>query len=136
MARASFPKPTSELSRFRGLADHYLEEFFRLFPQDASELGLHEHDGTLGDNGAATHLEYERLVEQTLRGVEEIADSGFTGDDWLDRRGFLALLRTHLLSSKRGTWRIDPQVHPGAAVNSIFNLIVRNSERLEGALPN
>src|SRR5215207_9172923 len=106
----------SELSRFRGLADRYLEEFFRLFPQDASEMGLHEYDGALGQNDAALHLECERLAERTLREVEELADSAFTGDDWLDRRGFLALLRTHLFSSRRGTWRIDPQVHSGAAV--------------------
>src|SRR4051794_10089923 len=119
MARSSTSKIPSELSRFRGLADRYLEEYCRLYPQDASELGFHEHDGTLGDNGAATHLEYEKLCEQTLREVEALADSGFTGDDWLDRRGFLALLRTNLFFSRRGTWRLDPQVHSGAAVNSI-----------------
>src|SRR3954466_1093528 len=127
---------SSELSRFRAISDRYLEEFFRLFPQDASELGLHQHDGSLGDNGPAVHLEYERLCVETAREVEALADSAFTGDDWLDRRGFLALLRTHLYAGRRGTWRTDPQLHSGAAVNSIFNLIVRNSERLAGALVN
>ncbi|HEV7402279.1 MAG TPA: DUF885 domain-containing protein [Chthoniobacteraceae bacterium] len=136
MARQSPVRVSSELSRFRAISDRYLEEFFRLFPQDASELGLHAHDGSLGENGASVHLEYERLCAQTAREVEALADSAFTGDDWLDRRGLLALLRTHLHSSRRGTWRIDPQLHSGAAVNSIFNLIVRNSERLAGALVN
>jgi len=129
------PRRSSELSRFRALADEYLDEFFRLFPQDASEMGLHQYDGELGENGPATHLAYERLAIRIAQEVEGLADSAFTGDDWLDRRGFLALLRTHIFFSQRKNWRTDPQIHCGAAVNSIFHLLIRNAHRIPGILP-
>ena len=77
-------------------------------------MGLHEYDGALGENGPSTHLAYERLATRIAQGVEELADSAFTGDDWLDRRGFLALLRTHLFFSRRKNWRTDPQIHCGS----------------------
>ncbi len=127
--------PNPEVRRFRKIAEHWLEESHRLFPQDASELGLHEYDAELGENDAATHLEYRRLLRSTLDEVEALFDPAFTGDDWLDRRGFLALLRTSLFSNERETWRTNPQLHCEAAVNSIFMLVVRNYDRLAKALP-
>jgi len=120
--------------RFRALAARYLDESHRLFPHVASERGLHQFDALLGRNDAATHHEYLALVETTLHEIEALPDFAFTGDDWLDRRGLLALLRTERFSS--GTfphWRIDPQVHCGAAIDAIFSLVIRHAEDLRPA---
>ncbi|RYD74563.1 MAG: hypothetical protein EOP84_19715, partial [Verrucomicrobiaceae bacterium] len=125
----------SEIRSFRKLVDCYLEETHKLFPQDASELGLREFDALLGDNDARVHLTHRRLLTETLREVEALSDHAFTGDDWLDRRGFLAMLRTGLLFNTREHWRINPQVHCDTAVNAIFSLLIRNAERLPKALP-
>ena len=124
-----------EIRRFRALTERYLEETHQLFPQDASELGLHKFDALLGDNDAQVHLTHRRLMVATLREVEALSDHAFTGDDWLDRRGFIAMLRTELLFNTREHWRINPQLHCDAAVNSIFNLLVRYAEELPKALP-
>ncbi len=129
-----FPMPT-ETRRFRAIADRYLDATHRLFPQDASELGLHQFDAELGENDARTHLAHRALVAGALEETEALPDHAFTGDDWLDRRGFLAMLRTGLLSNECETWRTNPQLAPDAAVNAIFNLLVRNSERLPAILP-
>lgn len=126
---------TPEVRKFRALAQAYLEEWYCLFPQEASELGLHQYDGLLGENDARTHLAHRTLVAATLRGIEALADSAFAGDDWLDRRGMLALLRTTLQSNVRETWRTNPQVHCDSAVHSIFSLVVRGADRLTAALP-
>lgn len=126
----------SELRRFRTAADRYLEGYYRLFPHEASELGLHQFDGELGENTPAVYKEYGTLVAATLAEVEGLSEDGFAGDDWLDRRGFLALLRTAAYyNTEREVWRTNPQVHCDAAVNSIFHLLVRNSERLPKVLP-
>ena len=120
--------------RFRALADRYLDETHRLFPHVASERGLHEFDALLGGNDAATHGRFLALVETTLRDVEALPDFAFTGDDWLDRRGLLALLRTdRFFHGAFPHWRINPQVHCGAAIDAIFNLIVRHAENLKPA---
>jgi hypothetical protein len=121
---------------FRACTERYLEASYALFPQQASDLGLHQFDALLGQNDAATHREFGALVERTLREVEELPDHAFTGDDWLDRRGFLAMLRTErLFNSELGTWRTNPQTHCGAAIDSIFHLVVRNAERLAKVRP-
>lgn len=124
-----------EIRSFRALAERYLEETHQLFPQDASDLGLHQFDDLLGDNDAQVHLTHRRLMADTLREVESLSDHAFTGDDWLDRRGFIAMLRTGLLFNTREHWRINPQVHCDTAVNAIFNLVVRYAEQLPKALP-
>ena len=54
----------------------------------------------------------------------------------LDRRGLLARLRTDLLSERDLLrWRTNPQAHSNAAIDSIFELVVRNAGKLRQALP-
>src|SRR4030095_3163002 len=57
-------------------------------------------------------------------------------DDWLDRRTFLAMLRTELLNARDlQRWRNNPQVHCDAAGDSIFDLVIRNTENRGPFLP-
>lgn len=122
--------------QFRGIVDRYLEANWQLFPEDASEAGLHQFDAELGENGAASWKKYVRLATDALREVEALPDHEFTGDDWLDRRLFLSMVRTTVLS--HGTfehWRRNPQIHADAAVNSVFHLVIRNADRLAKIRP-
>ncbi len=129
------PKTNSVINRFLAIAYRWQEETHRLFPQEASELGFHQYDGELGGNGPDTHLAHRRLLEQTLEEVESLPPEVFAGDDWLDRRGLLALLRTGLFHHERETWRTNPQLHCDTATNAIFHVLVRHHERPEKALP-
>src|SRR5690349_16482704 len=92
------------LRRFREITDRWFDENNRLFPQDASEMGLHAFDGKLGENDSETHLAHRRLLTETLAGIEDLPDDAFRGDAWLDRRGMLALLRTELFFNRRERW--------------------------------
>jgi len=126
----------AETRRFRALVERYLDEYHALFPQVASERGLHQYDALLGENDAATHLGASALAGATLGEVEALPDHAFTGDDWLDRRAFLALLRTEVFfSTTFPHWRLNPQVHCGAAIDSIFHLVVRHAGHLAKACP-
>ncbi len=119
---------------FRAVVDRYINGTHALFPQVASERGLHEFDAELGGNDAATHQQYGALVESALREAEALPDHAFTGDDWLDRRALLALLRSELFfNTTFPHWRINPQTHCGAAIDSIFNLVVRHAADLKPA---
>lgn len=126
----------SEVRRFRAEAQRHLEKTWALFPHEASDLGLHEFDGELGHNDTDTWQRHARLLATTLRSVEQQPDNLFTGDDWLDRRGFLSLLRTGLYwTATLQRWRNDPQVHCDAAVNSIFHLVIRHADDLAKIRP-
>src|SRR6202453_2689578 len=126
-----------ETRRFHAVGRHFLEQSHELFPHEASAQGLHQFDAMLGQNTPEIHFAYGRLLETTLREVEAMPEIIFTGDDWLDRRGFLSLLRTDLFfNTKFPHWRLNPQTHCDTAIGAIFDLVARNTTNLQKALPN
>jgi Bacterial protein of unknown function (DUF885) len=121
---------------FRRVAERYWADYWSLFPDEAGEVGFHKYDSELGDNGAPIWREHARLMRRTLAAIEALPDSAFGADDWLDRRAFLAQLRTDLhWNEVLERWRNAPQVHCTRAINSILFLIIRNSERLARIRP-
>lgn len=126
-----FPADTRFHRAFRALVNRYLDETHERFPETASRLGLSQYNAHLGRNDVETHRAQIRLTEEILAAVEEQPEAAFAGDDWLDRRTFLAMLRTELLHSRDLlSWRTNPQVHCDAAVEAIFDLLVRNAGQL------
>jgi len=124
------------LRSFERLTRDFLHASHELFPHEASELGLVRYEDRLGENTARIHFRHIALMEKALAATERLAETDFTGDDWLDRRGFLSMLRTGLLLERDlERWRTNPQVHCDAAVNSIFDLVIRYASRLPVALP-
>lgn len=125
-----------ETRLFQSIARKFLDQSHALFPQDASALGLHKFDSQLGENTPQVHRRYHRLLESTLHEVEALSDLAFRGDDWIDRRGFLSLLRTSLYHyGPLQRWRNNPQAHCDTAIESLFGLVVRNTENLRKTLP-
>jgi hypothetical protein len=89
-----------------------------------------------GENSAQDWQQHGRIAAEALREVEALPDSAFTGDDWLDRRGFLSMQRMTVLSGTTlQTWRTNPQVHCDAAVQSIFHLLIRHADDLPRIRP-
>ncbi len=126
----------ADVKSFRRASESFLEETHLLFPQAASELGLHAYDAELGPNDPGVHARYIRLLQATLQTVEALPDTGFAGDDWLDRRGFLSMLRTELFQhATLKRWRNNPQIHCDAAIQSIFGLAIRNVRNLRKIRP-
>lgn len=124
------------VAHFRAIADGFLAETYRLFPQQGSALGLEEFHAELGANDAATHRSYTELLTATITAIERLPDSAFFGDDWLDRRGFLAYLRLELQGhGPLARWRDNPQVHCDAAFDSILLLLLRHAGRLGDIRP-
>ena len=125
-----------EVGTFERLTRHFLDATHELFPQEASELGLVKYEDRLGENGAATHRTHIALMERALAATEQLPEAAFQGDDWLDRRGFISMLRTGLLHDRDlNHWRTNPQRHCDAAVGCIFDLVTRYADRLPAALP-
>ena len=121
---------------FRKLANAWLAGSHELFPEDASALGLSKYDADLSDNTAATHAAQSALTARTLAAIEALPEAEFRGDDYLDRRGLLAMLRTgRFYEDEHERWRNNPQRHVDGAINAVFDLVVRNATALRRALP-
>ena len=127
---------TAFIHDFPRISDDYFAETHERFPHHASALGLEKFNARLGANDPATHRAQIRLAERALAAVESLPEAAFAGDNWLDRRTFLAMLRTEVLDSRDlQRWRTNPQGHSDTAVGSIFDLVVRHATHLARVLP-
>ncbi|MGH8048335.1 MAG: DUF885 domain-containing protein [Chthoniobacterales bacterium] len=121
---------------FHRLANAWLAESHERFPEDASALGLSQFDARLGANTADVYLAQNAANARTLAAIEALPESEFRGDDYLDRRGFLSMLRTGVFfEEQHERWRTNPQRHVDSAIHAIFDLVVRNSKSLRRVLP-
>ena len=121
----------SAVKALRGIGDEWIAKTCVLFPEQASRWGFKKFEPLLGENTPDVHRENEALLEATLRKVEGLPEGAFSGDGWLDRRGFLSLLRTDILFSRDlQRWRTNPRQHVNAAADVIFDLAV-GRERFE-----
>jgi uncharacterized protein (DUF885 family) len=124
-------KASAQVRSFRVLADEYLAARYERFPEEASHLGLSEFNHRLGKNDVAVRREQMTETRRAITAVEALAPSAFEGDDKLDRRAFLSMLRVDELFSKDlPRWRDNPQVHCDTAVESLFDLVVRHIGQL------
>lgn len=128
------PPPRSRAPQLHAEAEKFFRAAWEIFPQDAAELGLRAYRGRLGPNDPAAHRRHIRLLGQTLSRVEALPPG--EGDDWTDRRAFLAHLRTSLFfHTTHPRWQLDPQTHSGTAVNAVFHLLVRQADHLRAVTP-
>jgi len=128
------PPPRSRAPQLHAAAEKFFRAAWEIFPQDAAELGLREYRGRLGSNGPDAHRRYIALLERTLPMIEALPPG--EGDDWTDRRAFLAYLRTALFFHRdHPRWQFDPQTHSGTAVNAVFHLLVRHADNLRAVTP-
>jgi len=122
--------------QLRSLFDDYLQETVLRYPEYGSNLGFDEFRPLLSENTKAVHRDQDRLVEKTLLAVEALPESAFSAADWLDRRTFASLLRRHqIFEGELERSKRNPQGNCDAAIESIFELLVRSEGKLENALP-
>lgn len=126
--------PRSQAPQLHAAAERFFRTSWETFPQEAAAHGLTEYRGRLGANNPAAHRSYAKLLRETLAAVEALPPG--SGDDWTDRRAFLAHLRTELFfQTTHPRWQINPQNHSGTPVNAIFHLLVRHADDLRKATP-
>jgi uncharacterized protein (DUF885 family) len=101
---------------------------FERFPAYGSEVGRHEFDGELEQPSEKLYAAHEKLLRSTLAAIENLPETDFGGNDWIDRRALLAELRTDLWSLERGTHRSNPDRYVSGAMNSVFELIVKRAD--------
>ena len=116
------------IREFKGLADRYFEATFERFPTFGSAVGRHEFDSELELPSEKLFAAHEKLLRSTLAAIENLPETDFGGNDWIDRRALLAELRTELWSLERGAHRSNPDRYVSGAMNSVFELIVKRAD--------
>ena len=120
----------------RSLGERYIQRTCSDFPQWGSSLGFSKYESLLAGSDEKTRQARITFLEQLLSETEALPAALLKGDDWLDRRCFLSLLRTELLNSRDlERHRTNPQECCDAAVGAVFELVIRHSEDLKKARP-
>jgi len=128
--------PISAANQLRALGERYIAGTCKDFPQWGSAVGFSRYEPRLGGSDEATRRTRNRFLEELLAGTEAIPASALSGDDWLDRRCFLSMLRTELFSGRDlERWRNNPQECCDGAVGSVFELVTRHAENLKKGRP-
>jgi len=121
------PRPMTSEARLRALGERYIRRTCHDFPQWGSGVGFRRYEPGLSGSDEATRLGRNRFLEGLLAEVEALPASLLSGDDWLDRRCFLSLLRTELFQSgDLERWRNNPQECCDGAVGAVFELVTRH----------
>jgi uncharacterized protein (DUF885 family) len=115
---------------FRAVAEAYFEESFERFPTYGSAVGRKEFYPELDKPDHKTYAAHEKLLRKTLGAVQDLPESDFARDDWLDRRALLSELRTELWAIERGTHRRNPENWASGAIGSIHNLVIKKADNL------
>jgi uncharacterized protein (DUF885 family) len=130
------PSDAAIVRRFRRVAAEYFSATNERFPEQASRLGYAKFNALLGANDAPTHRAQTAAAVAAVREVEDLPEAAFSGDDWLDRRTFLAMVRTEVLQGRDLLrWQNNPQASPDTAVDALFDLVVRHATSLGRVLP-
>jgi len=127
---------SQEAAKLRALGERYLRRTREDFPQWGSSLGFSRFEGALAGSDGRTRKARIVFLEKLLAEAEALPASALRGDDWLDRRCFLSMLRTELLNSRDlERWRTNPQECCDGAVGSVFELVTRHADHLKKARP-
>lgn len=127
---------STEAAKLRALGERYIRRTCDDFPQWGSSLGFSRFEVALAGSDAETRKARIGFLEKLLAEAEAITAAALRGDDWLDRRCFLSMLRTELLNSRDlERWRNNPQECCDGAVGSVFELVTRHADHLKRARP-
>jgi uncharacterized protein (DUF885 family) len=129
--------PSKQLSsKLSSLGESYIQRTCSDFPQWGSSLGFSKYESQLAGSDEKTRKSRIAFLEKLLTEVEALPATLLQGDDWLDRRCFLSLLRAELLNSRDlERHRTNPQECCDAAVGAVFELVIRHAENLKKARP-
>ncbi|HYG77278.1 MAG TPA: DUF885 domain-containing protein [Planctomycetota bacterium] len=118
------------VKEFRRVSEKYVEESFERFPTYGSTVGRKEFHGELEIPSIKLFAAHEKAIRKTLAAVQDLPEHDFGGDDWLDRRAFMADLRSELWSIERIAFRRNPDTWASGALGAIHHHIVRHADDL------
>jgi uncharacterized protein (DUF885 family) len=112
--------------QFEGILDGYFEGLLADHPMMANELGLRAGEGKLGKVGLAFERRREKLRQQALAALENLAVNELRAEQHLDRLALRAQLLGECEDYERGVHRLEPD-----AVDAVFGILLHELQRGE-----
>jgi uncharacterized protein (DUF885 family) len=134
---AAPPPPTAD-QRFAALTARYLDEFPKLAPVAATQLGDHRFDGALDDVSAAGQAARVEFAQKYLGELAAFARTELSRANQVDAALLEQQLRSDLFQIEQlEDWRWNPLLYTSLAGSSIYSLFARDfaplAERLASA---
>lgn len=117
---------TANDTRFEALAHAFLEDYLRLNPEEATDLGDHRYDGRLSDYSAAGTAAEIAMLRRHLAALDGIDATGLTGANRVDARILHLQLERRifeLTEIRSREW--NPLAYNSSLANSIYQLTSR-----------
>src|ERR1700729_3267474 len=126
-------------SRLLAIANRYFNESWRLDPQHATQLGMHERDAEMPDLSAEGFGSRIALARRTLADLRDIDPATYGAEGSYDARLLESRVETQLVDwQTRETWRHDPSLYTTQVANAVFSLFERDfaplRERVKAAM--
>src|SRR5262245_38878973 len=86
LARPSFADSPSPDAAFEKIARDYVEDYLRLNPEEATELGDHRFDGRLSDYSPEGIAESAAILRRNIAALDGIDAKTLTDPDRIDYR--------------------------------------------------
>lgn len=127
--------PGSNEGRFSVLIDRYFDFLFRLSPNFASQLGLHQHDSKMPDYSPVAMEQRIKELKQFLKEFEAVSTAELKGQSRIDLALVNADIKARLLELEEiQDWKKNPDYYSSEASSCIYNLMTREYAPLEERL--
>ncbi len=126
VAPASSAPSQSEDARFTAFGDRVIEQYLRLDPVTATQLGEHRYDNRLPNVSAAGRAESRGFAQRTLTQLARFDRSRLSREHQVDALLLADQLRYILFSDQKlQDWAWNPLSYSGTAGGSLFALTSR-----------
>ena len=116
----------SEDARFTAFGNRVIDEYLRLDPANATQLGEHRYDNRLPDVSAAGRAATRSFAQRTLTQLARFDRSRLSREHQVDALLLADQLRYVLFSDQKlQDWAWNPLSYSGTAGGSLFSLISR-----------
>src|SRR5437870_3616729 len=124
---------------FNQLVDAYFDDYFKVNPSQATNVGFHQYDRQLEDFSLAAHQRNRHRLLEYLAAFQAVNPGPLSLLERDDREIMIATIHSLLLEEERvQQWRKNPDNYSGAVTSSIFSLMKRNfapaAERLRSVV--
>lgn len=129
----SYSRKDSDQKQFSIISQSLLNTVWKSSPVEATILGVHQHDDTLGDLTASTYRNYANEFQGYIRMLESRVDpSKLSRRDALEYQIAMMLASSNFIQlAYRKQWEKDPSMYPSIAIWGCFSLILRDYQPID-----
>ena len=113
------------MDQFDDFVTGFLSDYWRLFPVESTQAGVHAHDARLTDISEHGHAEHARWRSSATRRLNAFNDHGLSASQRIDKRVALGELALQQIQLEWQYFRRAPALYIEEALNGVHFLLAR-----------